>query len=258
MGKSHRVVKGMRLFYLSSKYRSSGTVNDFVVPLTHTLSVAAGGRFRIDQLRLGVAFMLVNASNSTIKFYDGPNLRTATLEQGQYDSQSLATTLAFVINATDGMQGHVTAVYNTVSACTILTYTPPSSHPSWAFSVVADPETFSIVLGGYTTVTKGNNTVLTFRFISTQPYDVVFLCSQKLGSSSIQGPRGNSDTLMQIVIGGAFGSVQEASMPRDVWISCSGIVTHSLDFQLEDANGAKVDNLGGEISFLLTVDDNND
>ena len=202
--------------------------------------------------------MLVNASNSTIKFYDGPNLRTATLEQGQYDSQSLATTLAFVINSTAGMQGHVTAAYNIVSACTVLTYTPPSANRSWTFSIVSDPETFSSVLGGYTTAISGNNTVLTFRFISTQPYDVVFLCSSKLGSSSVQGPRGNSDTLMQIVIGTSFGGVQEASMPRGIWISCSGICTHSLDFQLEDANGNKVDNLGGEISFLLTVDDNND
>jgi hypothetical protein len=69
------------------------------------------------------------------------------------------------------------------------------------------------VLGGYTNVLSGNNSVLTFRFISMQPYDVLYLCSKRLGSTSIQGPRGSSDTLMQIVINQPFGGVQEAAMP---------------------------------------------
>ena len=271
----------MRLFYLSSKTRSSGTAGDFVVPLLRTLSVAEGGRFRIDQLRLGVAFMLVDANNRNLFFMEGSgpnNVRHAVLEIGQYDSQSLATTLAFVMNAAAGMQGHVSCQYSTVSGCTLLTYTPPASNPSWAFSLLSDldlattwagqvsfpgvdlsnPKSFTSVLGGYTTQQAGASTGLIFRFISTQPYDVLFLCSQKLGSSAIQGPRGNSNTLMQITIAQSFAGVQEASMPVDVWISCEGICCHELDFQIQDSSGNVVDmSLGGDISFLLSIDDGN-
>jgi len=266
----------MRLFYLSSKNRSSGTSSDFVVPLTRTLSLAEGSRFRIDQLRLGVAFMLVNANNRYIYFFEGPNIRIATLEIGQYDSQSLATTLAFVMSNAPHMQGKVTGAYSTVSGSTTLTYTPPASNPDWAssFSILTDaqvaaeqplaysgvdinsPKSFISVLGGYTTASLGNGTVLTFRFISTQPYDVLFLCSQKLGSWAIQGPRGNCDTLMQVVIEQQFGGVQQADMPVDVWISCGGICCHELDFQLQDSSGNVVDmSLGGDLSFLLSIDD---
>ena len=264
----------MRLFYLSSKNRSSGTSSNFVVPLTRLLSLPEGARFRIDQLRLGVAFMLVNATNRYIYFFEGPNVRIATLEIGQYSSESLATTLAFVMSNAPHMQGSVAAAYSTISGSTTLTYAPPSSNPSWTISILTDaqvaqeaplaysgvdinnPQSFASVLGSYTSARNGNSTVLTFRFISTQPYDVLFLCSLKLGSWAIQGPRGNCDTLMQIAIEQQFGGVQQADMPVDVWISCGGISTHDLDFQLQDAQGNVVDmSLGGEISFLLSIDD---
>ena len=269
----------MRLLYLSSKNAITGDAGNFEVPLIRTLSVAEGGRFRIDQLRLGVAFMLVNENNRNLYFHEGPDIvRLAQLEIGQYDSQSLATTLAFVMNAAVGMMGHVSCQYSMVSACTVVTYTPPSAHPDWQLSFVTDvelqqrwygrigflgidlqnPKSFTKVLGGYTTSLSDNNSVLTFRFISMQPYDVLYLCSRRLGSTAIQGPRGSSDTLMQIVINQPFGGVQEASMPVDVWISCEGLTCHRLDFQVQDASGNIIDmSLGGEVSFLLSIDDGN-
>jgi hypothetical protein len=259
----------MRLLYCSSKNAISGNASNFEQPLTRTLSVADGGRFRIDQLRLGVAFMLVNANNRNLYFYEGPNARSAQLEIGQYDSQSLTTTLAFVMNAANGMMGRVTCAYSVVSACTVLTYTPPANHPDWQFSLATDdvvqqwpgieaPKSFTSVLGGYITTMNGSSSILTFRFISTQPYDVIYLCSRRLGDTAIQGPRGSSDTLMQIVINQPFGSVQEASMPVDVWISCEGLTCHRLDFQLQDSAGNLVDmSLGGDVSFLLSIDDGN-
>ncbi len=265
----------MKLLYLSSKNSISGNSSNFEVALTNTLTIEDGGRFRIDQLRLGVAFMLVNANNRKLYFREGPfTLLEAELEIGQYDSQALATTLAFVINAA-GLQGRVNCQYSTVSACTILTYTPPSNQPSWEFKILSDAELIAIegqappsdqyqlqnlrnfisVLGGYVTTKSGNNSVLTFRFISMQPYDVLYLCSKRLGNTSIQGPRGSSDTLMQIVINQPFGSVQEASMPQEVWNSCDRLTCHRLDFQIQDAGGNVVDmSLGGQVSFVLTID----
>ena len=258
----------MRLLYLSSKDAVSGNASNFLVALTRTLSVADGGRFRIDQLRLGVAFMLVNANNRNLYFREGPYVRQAVLEIGQYDSQALATTLAFVMNAAAGMQGHVSCAYNTVSGCTLLTYTAPSSNPDWTFTLVRDedlngatslnPLSFTSTLGFYESAHGGNTTVLIFRFVSTQPYDVLYLCSRRLGGPAIQGPRGSCNTLMQIVINQNFGGIQEASMPVDVWISCEGLTCHQLDFQLQDAKGNCVDmSLGGELSFLLSIDDGN-
>ena len=56
-----------------------------------------------------------------------------------------------------------------------------------------------MVLGRSTSAQVNGTTALTFRFISMQPYDCLFLCSQKLSSSAMQDPRGNCETLMQIV-----------------------------------------------------------
>ena len=266
----------MRLFYLSSKNAITGNSSNFEVPLTSTLSVPEGGRFRVDQLRLGVAFMLVNENNRNLYFLEGFGLRVAHLEIGQYTSESLAATLAFVMNAAVGMLGRVTCQYSLVSASTVLTYTPPASNPALSFSLLTDvelqqnwatrrslpnadlrnPKSFTTVLGGYTNVLSGNTSVLTFRFISMQPYDVLYLCSKRLGSTSIQGPRGSSDTLMQIVINQPFGGVQEAAMPLDIWVSCEQLTCHRLDFQIQDAGGNVVDmSLGGQVSFVLIIDD---
>lgn len=269
----------MRLFYLSSKHRSSGTASDFTISLTHTLSVTEGARLRFDQLRLGVAFMLVNENNRNLFFLEGPHVRHAVLEIGNYSSESLAATLAFVMNAAAGMQGRVTCQYSTISGCTLLTYTAPASQPTWTFSLLTDgaivtdwadrvsfpgvdlfnPKSFASVLGGYTVRQVANTTALIFRFISTQPYDVLFLCSRKLANASIQGPRGNCNTLMQITIDESFAGVQEASMPVNVWISSPGLCCLDLDFQVQDSAGNVVDmSLGGDVSFLLTIDDGND
>ena len=301
----------MKLFYLSSKHISGGTNSDFTVTLNRTLSVAEGARFRIDQLRLGVAFMLVNPGNRYIFFQEGPHVGIAILELGQYDSQTLAATLGFVINnSAPKINGNVIVSYSTISGSTTITYTPPASNPTWTFAILTDQQisqislsdlkrdvaqaaialstnaaqnllagnanfqsleaasrvlatlnlnnaqTFNGVLGGYTNERVKGTSVLTFRFISTQPYDTLFLCSHKLGNMSIHGPRGNCTTLMQIVVNAPFGGVQEASMPVNVWISSQGLTCKELDFQLQDARGYVVDmTMGGEISFLLTIDD---
>ena len=280
----------MKLFYLSSKHLSRGTNSNFTAPLNRTLTVAEGARFRIDQLRLGVAFMLVNQDNRYLFFKEGDVVGIAILELGQYDSQTMATTLGFVLNnGAPKLKGNLTVEYSIISGSTTLMFAPPASNQNSTFAILSDqeiaqlslaalqqsvaaypaavsalgnltlsiPKSFNSVLGDYTIDYVNAYKVLTFRFISTQPYDTLFLCSHKLGNSSIQGPRGSCTTLMQIVVNTPFGGVQEASMPTDVWISSPGLTCNELDFQLEDARGHIVDmSMGGEISFLLTIDDN--
>ena len=61
----------MKLYFLNSRRRVSGTPSEVSLDLRETLSVADGCKFRIDQLRLGVAFMLVNENNRNIFFRVG-------------------------------------------------------------------------------------------------------------------------------------------------------------------------------------------
>ena len=42
----------MKLYFLNSRRRTSGTPSDFVLDLRETFSIADGCKFRIDQLRL--------------------------------------------------------------------------------------------------------------------------------------------------------------------------------------------------------------
>ena len=259
----------MKLYFLNSRRRVSGTPSDFSLDLRETLSVADGCKFRIDQLRLGVAFMLVNENNRNIFFRVGDYVGRAILEIGQYSSEQLATTLQFCLGqALPSTLGSVRVSYSTVSAQTTLTFTSSLNlqfqllaladvarlpAASWSEVNLVDAKLFNDVLGSYTST----GTTLVFRFVSCQPYDVLYLCSSKLGGSSyIHGPRFSSDTLMKIVVKANFGEVQEAEMPYNVWVGCDGLTTNQLDFQLKDRDGHLVDmSLGGDISFLLTFDE---
>jgi hypothetical protein len=259
----------MKLYFLSSRRRISGTASNFVLDLRETLSIADGCKFRIDQLRLGIAFMLVNENNRNIFFRVGNYVGRAVLEIGQYSSEQLATTLQFCINlALPKNLGGVQVSYNSVSAHTTLTFTSSQNlqfqllaladvarlpAASWPEVSLADPKLFNDVLGTYTS----DGRTLVFRFVSCQPFDVIYLCSSKLGGSSyIHGPRFSSDTLMKIVVRGSFGEVQEAEMPYNVWVGCKGLSTNELDFQLKDHDGHLIDmSLGGDVSFLLTIDE---
>ena len=165
--------------------------------------------------------------------------------------------------------------YQSVSSSTQFLYTPPSSNPGQQFFILSNeqiaqlpfatfpginlkaPQSINDVLGGYaTSVLSSGQTQLMFPFISTQPYDSLYLTSTRLSTSAVRGPRGNNNVLAMIIVTEAFGNVQENAMPYDVWLDCSSLTTLSLDFQLVDRFGVPVDlTLGGEILFLLTIDE---
>ena len=177
----------MKLYFLSSRRRISGTASDFVVDLRETMSIADGCKFRVDQLRLGIAFMLVNENNRNLFFRVGNYVGRAILEIGQYSSEQLATTIQFCISqALPSSYGSVRVSYNTVSAHTTLTFTGSASFELLDATAVAnlqsaafpgfnlqDPKLFNDVLGKYSTDGK----TLVFRFVSCQPYNVLYLCS---------------------------------------------------------------------------------
>ena len=167
----------MKLYFLNSRRRVSGTPSDFSLDLRETLSVADGCKFRIDQLRLGVAFMLVNENNRNIFFRVGDYVGRAILEIGQYSSEQLATTLQFCLgHALPSTLGSVRVSYSTVSAQTTLTFTSSQNQhfelldavavgrlpaASWSEVNLADAKLFNDVLGSYTST----GTTLVFRFV---------------------------------------------------------------------------------------------
>ena len=213
--------------------------------------------------------MSVNENNRNIFFRVGSYVGRAVLEIGQYSSEQLATTIQFCIGqALPSTYGSARVAYSTVSANTTLTFASSQDlrfelmdaaavaqlpAAAWPGLSLADPKLFNDVLGGYTTDGK----TLVFRFVSCQPYDVLYLCSSKLGGSSyIRGPRFSSDTLMKITVKENFGQVQEAEMPFNCWVGSDGLTTNQLDFQLKDRDGHFVDmSLGGDVSFLLAIDE---
>ena len=271
--------KGMRLIYVDSRNRVSGTASNFSIQLNETLSVPQGSKLRVDQIRVPIAFQLINANNRYLFFQDGDHTFVATLEIGGYSSPQLAATLQYCIGVAQqgahGPKGTITVQYQSVSSSTQFLYTPPSSNPGQQFFILSNeqiaqlpfatfpginlkaPQSINDVLGGYaTSVLSSGQTQLMFPFISTQPYDSLYLTSTRLSTSAVRGPRGNNNVLAMIIITEAFGNVQENAMPYDVWLDCSSLTTLSLDFQLVDRFGVPVDlTLGGEILFLLTIDE---
>ena len=105
----------------------------------------------------------------------------------------------------------------------------------------------------FTTISGVSGTKYMFSFVSVQPVDIMYLTSNKFANVDTFGPQGDHSTIMCAVITEAFGNVMDASMPADVWITCPGITTQSLDFCLRDRSYNVIQNLPN-ISFTVTID----
>ena len=92
-----------------------------------------------------------------------------------------------------------------------------------------------------------------FSYVPLNGEDVVFLCSDQFSSVDNQGPNGSHDVLLPCNITSAFGSVQEFSMPTDVYHECPALGTNELRFQLRDRNHNILTEYIPNVSFLLSV-----
>ena len=105
----------------------------------------------------------------------------------------------------------------------------------------------------FTTISGVSDTKYMFSYVSVQPVDIMYLTINKFVNVDTFGPQGDHSTIMCAVITEAFGNVMDASMPADVWITCPGITTQSLDFCLRDRSYNVIQNLHN-ISFTVTID----
>ncbi len=93
---------------------------------------------------------------------------------------------------------------------------------------------------------------ITFSYCSMVAVDMMYLTSNKLASQDTFGPGGSTDTIMAAVTEGDVGSVLNASMPYDVWLTTPSMTTSTLDFQLRARDYTVLQNLPN-ISFVLTI-----
>ena len=84
----------MRQLFIDSRDRISGTTTDFTIQLPQTLSLQAGRRGRIDNLRVPLVIPTIQAgSNDTLQIVVGATTYTITLPQANYDGPGLASAI---------------------------------------------------------------------------------------------------------------------------------------------------------------------
>ena len=105
------------------------------------------------------------------------------------------------------------------------------------------------------TTIRPNTKTYYFPYVPVTGLDVAFLCSKNFAShKDIHGPAGAHDTVLPCVISAPYGSVQEFSMPTDVWLPCPSASFHQLHFQLRDRDYKLLSSYVPNVSFLLTID----
>jgi hypothetical protein len=115
----------------------------------------------------------------------------------------------------------------------------------------SSPQSFNAMLknpdGAYI-----NNSSFHCIFVTTCPYDYVFLRSSRLTSDLSLCTGGARDVLLRIPINSAFGDVIVANTPWDESLSIGGGSLSACDFRVTDRFGNPVDLVEGSLSFQLT------
>ena len=102
----------MRMIFVDSRDRVSGTSTNFSIQLPETLHVeGAGHKARIDQLRIPLSSPTIETGdNDTSQVRVGSTNYTITIPQAQYDGPTLAATIQGLLNATAPGAWTVTSV----------------------------------------------------------------------------------------------------------------------------------------------------
>jgi hypothetical protein len=254
----------MRLIYVDSKFRSSGSTTDFKVALRETIHVADGSLMRVDQIRFPVEFYTVSARNKYVYLINWTNgLCMIPLELGNFSGYELAAHLRQRCTDTTGGGGSWQAAYNastgsmtitSVDTVTWLTDAQVRSLPNGTFGAnwsAADIDSFADNLGE-SPIMSGRTA--TFQFVSVAPVDTLYLCSRILSSPDCYGPRHNHDVLAKIVLNNeSLGQIHKTDMPYNLYHTLRECTLREIDFQLTDRQGFPVDLPRGEISFVVSI-----
>ena len=232
----------MKLIFVDSRDRVSGTTTDFSIQLPETLTIEGGRRRgRIDNLRIPLVIPTIRAGvNDTITVLLGATNYTISIPQANYDGPGLASVLVGLLGS--AAPGAWSVVYDASNIA----------------MTISCSNNFTIVGGTYTVQLLSRPYIQTansykFSYVSMQGIDMLYLCSNNFANLDIVGPGGSHDTLMSGVVTCPFGSVLDFSMPYDVYFDVPAMTTQQLSFQLRDRS-YNVLGIVPNISFQLTID----
>jgi hypothetical protein len=218
--------------------------------------------------------------------------KTATLDPGNYNANTLATEIQRGMNAgtsfTAGVQGGVAllpfsvtySVSDGILQFTNLTVYSGASPPvqqninsvfrmmtrvemqglaTWNGTALGPLDDINEQIGRVsgTSVNTAQGTQLRFtQAVDVLPVKSIFLCSPDLGSRSSLGCRGETDILARIPISVPYGQYMEVNNHSGFdHFDCSGQTLGTLTFQCRDSAGNSIDMQGRHISFsLLFID----
>ena len=105
---------GPRKLYIDSRYRSSGTHNDFTFQLAQSIEVPHGFVAVVDTVSVPNVFQTVDATRNKlyVELFEQPD-QVLTLTTGMYNGVTLAAELQAQLNAMG--HGTYTVVYNTAT-----------------------------------------------------------------------------------------------------------------------------------------------
>ena len=232
----------MKLIYVDSRDRVSGSTTDFAIQLPETLTIDGGShRARIDNLRIPLVIPTIRTGvNDTMQVRLGATNYTVTIPQANYDGPGLASVLIGLLGSV--APGSWTVTYDSSN----IAMTIACSNP---FTIVGGTYAAQLMSRPYTSTANS----YTFSYVSMQGIDMIYLASNDFSNLDIVGPGGAHDTLMSAVVTTPFGSVMDASMPYDVYFDVPAMTKQQLSFQLRDRS-YNVLTIVTNISFQLTIE----
>lgn len=232
----------MKIVYVDSRDRVSGSTTDFAIQLPETLTIDGGThRGRIDNLRIPLVIPTIRSGvNDTLQVRLGATNYTITIPQANYDGPGLASQLIGLLGST--APGAWTVTYDSSNIAMSISC-------SNNFTIVGGTYAAQLMSRPYTQTANSYN----FSYVSMQGIDMLYLCSNDFSNLDIVGPGGAHDTLMSAVVTTPFGSVMDVSMPYDVYFDVPAMTKQQLTFQLRD-RAYNVLTIVPNISFVLTIE----
>jgi hypothetical protein len=253
----------MRQWFVDSRDRVSGSTTDFQIQLREQLVSDSTMSFRIDDVRIPLVVPLIQAGLNDKLYFTltatGTTVQSVTLTPGNWSGTDLASMIQTQLAASFAQATYGWVVsYNNHTAALSIQANDANFHvltdAELQAKAIATPSFASALFQNtytYTTPSAGK-TLLTWSYASMQRFDMLYLCSNRLGDQDTFGPNGATDTLMCLAPTSDFASVLYQSMTADVWLNLPALTCNQIDFTLRDRYYNVVTGLPN-ISFVVTI-----
>ena len=174
----------MKIIYVDSRDRVSGSTTDFAIQLPETLTIDGGShRARIDNLRIPLVIPTIRTGvNDTLQVRLGATNYTVTVPQANYDGPGLASVLIGLLGS--AAPGSWTVTYDSSNIAMTIAC-------SNAFTIVGGTYAAQLMSRPYTSTA----TSYTFSYVSMQGIDMIYLASNEFSNVDIVGRGGARATL---------------------------------------------------------------